>query len=47
MCYLNNRGANTANNSKEKKIFAYQSYDMANEGIPYKNASLAPPTVPE
>jgi len=31
----------------KKKIFAYQSYDIAIAGIPYKNASLAPATVPE
>ena len=37
----------TADKIKEEKIFAYQSYDIAMEGIPYKNASLAPATVPE
>jgi hypothetical protein len=30
-----------------KKNFAYQSYDIDIAGIPYKNASLAPATVPE
>ena len=30
-----------------RRIFPYQSYDIAIAGIPYKNASLAPATVPE
>jgi len=37
----------TADKIKEKRVFPYQSYDIAIAGIPYKNASLAAATVPE
>ena len=30
-----------------RRNIAYQLYDIANAGIPYINASLAPATVPE